>query len=179
MTSARAARRPNQERRGKSDLARERAIRRRSLLYGIGITAAGTILALYALPLFIVIFGGMMPTLVVYFIDEQPGRYMFRTVGAMNLAGVIPFAESAYQLQSSTGLVGYPISDAQTWLTMYGSAFAGFMLAWVAPMVVGIVLDANHRSKLQRSDAERRNLVREWEIGKSEFKEPEKTPESN
>ena len=53
--------------------------------------AGGIALAVTALPIFIILYGGMLPTIVAFLVDNQPGRYLFRTVGVTNLAGVVPF----------------------------------------------------------------------------------------
>ncbi len=121
--------------------ARQRAYRRYVLLFTVGITAAGTLLAIYLLPVFILLYGGMLPSLVAFFLDERAGHHLFRTVFVMNLAGIVGFLEPAWRMSSRAGMVGYPVADPTTWVVMWGSALAGFGLAWTVAVVMNFVLD--------------------------------------
>lgn len=155
---------PRERRRQAAHDAKLRYERRTRFLIGMLVTAGGTALALYALPMFVILYGGMLPSLIAYLLDEQPSRYLFRTVAAMNLAGVVPFVEPAWRLGTTLGLVGYPISDMRTWTVIYGSAIAGFGLAWVVPVITNIFLEANYRVRLKRLEQLEKDLIKEWNL---------------
>jgi uncharacterized membrane protein len=160
---------PRERRRQAALDARMRYERRTRYLVGMLITAGGTALALYALPMFVIIYGGMLPSLVAYLMDEQPSRYLFRTVAAMNLAGLVPFVEPAWRLGTTLGLVGYPVSDMRTWTIIYGSAIAGFGLAWVTPVITNIFLEASYRARLKRLEQLEKDLMKEWNLSEEKL----------
>src|SRR5579864_5436809 len=51
-----------------------------------------TLLAITALPLCVMLLVGLVPTMVSVLMDRYRARYLTRTVGAMNLAGIAPVA---------------------------------------------------------------------------------------
>ena len=88
------------ERQAKRQAKRQASARRRNynlyvFVIAAGLMLGGIALAITALPTFIILYGGMLPTLVAFLVDNQPGRYLFRTVGVSNAAGVIPFVQSS------------------------------------------------------------------------------------
>jgi len=160
---------PRERRRQAAQVARVRHERMFRFMAGMLFTAGGTVLALYALPMFIILYGGMLPTLVAYLMDEQKSRHLFRTVAAMNLAGVIPYLEPTWRLGPSLGFVGYPVSDMRTWVVIYGSAIAGFGMAWVIPMITDIFLDASFRVRLKRLESLEKELMKEWNLSEEKL----------
>ncbi len=137
---------------------------RDTVLFGMALAALGTALALYVLPVFVIVYGGMLPTLVAFLIDEHPRQQLFRTVAAMNLAGVVGFIEPAWRATPAFGLVGYPVSDAAVWFVILGSAIGGFALAWGLPLAAGVVLEITLKARLERAEAALQALTREWSV---------------
>jgi len=144
-------------------LARRQRRRNRLVLVCAVLTAVGVGLALTALPLFILIYGGMLPTLVAFLADEQPGRYLFRAVGFMNLAGIIPYIEPTLRAGNHAMLSG-ALAQTTTWVVIYVIAGSGFFFYFVMPWFAGLILELMIRARISRHAAERAALGQEWEL---------------
>jgi hypothetical protein len=119
-------------------------------------------LALAALPLCILVLAGTLPTAVAVIVDRHRGRYLARTVGAMNFAGVVPGAlrlwEAGITFQSLEQVIGSPYS----WLVMYGAAAIGWVLYFCVPPVVAMVLEVKVDETKRRLEARAKALIDEW-----------------
>ena len=124
----------------------------------IGITA----LAVVALPIGILLIAGLPPTAVAVVVDRHAKRYLARTVGAMNLAGVLPSALHMWEAGISFSSLGDAISNPYTWLVMYGAAGIGWLLYFGVPPVVGMVIEVRADDQKRRLEARAKTLVDEW-----------------
>jgi hypothetical protein len=125
-------------------------------LFGVVLFAA------MALPLFIITSAGLIPTIVAAVIDRYPGKYLTRTVGAMNLAGVAPMVVRLWgtgdNMAAALGLLGRPVN----WLIMYGAAAVGWGIFLAMPAVARIIVDLQ-AEQIQGQLRERAGrLVEEW-----------------
>ncbi|HTZ77278.1 MAG TPA: hypothetical protein VMC10_05200 [Stellaceae bacterium] len=115
-----------------------------------------------ALPLFVVTAGGLVPTIVALVVDHHRAKYLTRTVGAMNLAGVAPMIirlwSSGDNLSAALAILARPVN----WLVMYGAAGIGWCIFLAMPAVARIIVDlqAEQVQSQLRERAER--LVEEW-----------------
>jgi len=115
-----------------------------------------------ALPLFLVTAGGLIPTIVALVVDRQRGKYLTRTVGAMNLAGLAPMLVRLWSngdnLTAAVGILTRPMN----WLIMYGAAGVGWCIFLAMPAVARVIVDlqAEQIQAQLRERAER--LVEEW-----------------
>jgi hypothetical protein len=125
---------------------------------------AGRPLAITALPTFIVVYGGMLPTVVVFLVDARPGRYLFRTVGVSNAAGVIPFLSGSLNYGSNAGVIVSPVGSFDTWLTIYGAAGAGWFMVLGVPMLWQIFFEMVLIMKMRRYQTAREALIKEWDL---------------
>jgi hypothetical protein len=98
------------------------------------------IMAAVFLPSSVLLFVGMMPTLVAALTDWGPRRTRAITVGAMNLAGCSPFLfqlwSQGHTFEASVDIFTNP----ETIVVMYGAAAIGYLIDWtVSGLVAGIV----------------------------------------
>lgn len=141
------------------------ASRRRAVLGAIALTALGTLMALYALPTFILLYGGMIPTVVAFLADERPGRHLFLTVGAINLAAIVPHLEATWASSTVAHAGLSPIAQIDTWLVIYGASAAGWGLALGLPIIANVALESLIRARLRNLEEARERLAAEWELG--------------
>jgi len=165
-------------RRAERQAKRQDSVRRRNnnfLIFVItaGLTFGGIALAISALPTFIILYGGMLPTLVAFLVDNQPGRYLFRTVGVSNAAGVIPFVQSSLLYGLNAGMIVSPAGQFETWLTIYGAALGGWLLSIAVPMVWQVVFELVLDVRKRRYQVARDALAEEWDL---EAPESERDP---
>ena len=122
----------------------------------------GVVLAFTALPLCLLLLAGLLPTIVAVVVDRHPRRYLARTVGAMNLAGITPGAFQMWEAGISFSALQMVISSPYTWLVMYGAAGIGWVLYFCVPPVVGMVIDVKVDETRRRLEARTKVLIEEW-----------------
>jgi hypothetical protein len=120
------------------------------------------VLALTALPLCILVLAGTLPTAVAVVVDRHRRRYLARTVGAMNLAGVMPGALRMWEAGINFDSLRQVIDSPYSWLIMYGAAAAGWMLYFCVPPVVAMVLEIKVDEAKRRLELRAKALVEEW-----------------
>jgi hypothetical protein len=121
-----------------------------------------TLLAVTALPLCILLLTGLVPTMVATLVDRYRAKYLTRTVGFMNLAGLTPLVVQLWSDGLSMVSVATILSRPANWLTMYGAAGIGWVLFLGMPSLARIFVDIR-ADQLQRDlKARAAHLVKEW-----------------
>lgn len=120
------------------------------------------VLALTALPLCLLMLAGLLPTGVAVVVDRHRRRYLARTVGAMNLAGVIPGALRMWEAGISFASLQQVIDNPYTWLVMYGAAAIGWVLYFCVPPIVAMVIEVKVDETRRRLEARTKVLIEEW-----------------
>lgn len=144
----------------------ERNIQRRKIRLSfpavIGVVIIFLIFTTIAFPTMSVMFVSMIPTLVCYIVDMTPGRYAFRCVAAMNLAGVAPFVRilwtQGHDMSSAMNIIGDPFS----WLVFYGTAAFGWGLFFSIPGVVSAIQTLNAERRVNVLRLRQNELAEEW-----------------
>jgi hypothetical protein len=128
----------------------------------VGLVIVFLIFTTIAFPTMIILFVGLIPTVVCYIVDLTPGRYAFRCVAAMNFAGVAPFLRllwsEGHDMSSAMGIIGDPF----TWLVFYGTAAFGWALFFSVPGVVSAVQTLNAERHLNTLRLRQNALAEEW-----------------
>jgi hypothetical protein len=121
-----------------------------------------TLLAVTALPLCILLLSGLVPTMVATVLDRYRARYLTRTVGFMNLAGLTPLVVHLWTSGLTMDAVAAILSRPINWLTMYGAAGIGWVLFLGMPSLARVFVDIR-ADQLQRDLKTRADqLVQEW-----------------
>ncbi|HUB96413.1 MAG TPA: hypothetical protein VL993_10870 [Stellaceae bacterium] len=139
-----------------------RARPRRGFDWTAGLAVLAIAIAVAALPLFMILLAGLVPTAVAALIDRHPGRYLIRTVAPVNLAGTVLPALTLFE--TGFGLSGglHVLADPRNWLVMYGAAAVGWGLHWAMPQIARVVLDVMASQAEQRLRRRADQLVAEW-----------------
>ncbi len=119
-------------------------------------------LALTALPLCLLLLAGLLPTGVAVVVDSHRRRYLARTVGAMNLAGVAPGALRMWEGGISFSSLQQIVNNPYSWLVMYGAAAIGWVLYYCVPPIVGMVVEVKADETKRRLEARAKVLIEEW-----------------
>ena len=144
--------------------ARLRNHRMLVLAVAVVLTIGGVALAITALPTFIIVYGGMLPTVVAFLVDNRPGRYLFRTVAVTNAAGLLPFLSGSINYSSNAGVIVSPVGSFSTWLTVYGVAGVGWFMVIAVPMLWQMFFEMMLEMKMRRYQAAREALAKEWDL---------------
>ncbi len=110
----------------------------------------------------ILLFIGLLPTIVAFIIDKSSKKYITFCVGAMNITGVLP---SMLELWAGPNNIPHAIqivTNIFDLIVMYAAAAFGWLLYIAIPPVVNALLAvvAQHRITVLR--ARQRELIREW-----------------
>lgn len=121
-----------------------------------------TAMAVTALPLCILFLVGLPPTAVAIIVDRHQRRYLARTVGAMNLSGVLPSAFRLWEAGLSFPSLGHVVGNPYAWLLMYGAAGLGWLLYFGMPRLVGLIVEIRAEDQKRQLEARVKALVTEW-----------------
>ena len=112
---------------------------------------------------------GMMPTLVLKFIDTTDDKLWFKTVFCFNLSGVYPYIiEIAMVHNNSMKALQAQMADSIMWLVVYGSAAVGYLAMWFFPVVTEFSTRILNNGKIKRHRKKLIALNKEWGVGDPE-----------
>jgi hypothetical protein len=129
---------------------------------GLLLLVVPALLGVAALPLFVLLVAGMVPTLVAAVVDRHPRRYLTIAVALTNLSGLVAPAIALFAYDMSLAGAQHVLGDGRNWLIMYGAAAMGWAINWAMPTVGRFIIDlrADSAERSLRKHAE--HLVEEW-----------------
>ena len=122
----------------------------------------GLLTTIVFMPTTIVVAIGMLPTIVAVFIDRSAEKTRGLTVGAMNLAGCMPFLLKLWTTHNDTNTAIMIIKDPRTMVVIYCAAGVGYLIDWaVSGLVASVMVQAGtgRRQQIARRQAE---IVERW-----------------
>ncbi len=111
---------------------------------------------------FIFVIIAMMPSIVTYYIDASRKRYVFKTIFACNLSGVMPFIGKILFYGPSSSVMQTIMGDAGNWLLVYGSALIGLLMVRVMPMIAHTLIGGFHTTQIARLSKNQKRIENEW-----------------
>ncbi len=128
----------------------------------IGLVIIFVLLVLVALPTVMLLFFGMLPTIVAYFIDRTQQKYAAFSVGGLNFCGVFPHVLELWDGYHSIGSALGILTDVFSLVVMYGVAVLGWALFSVIPPVVVSVLTVMAQRRVANLRTSQRHIIEEW-----------------
>lgn len=120
------------------------------------------IMAAVFLPSSFLLFVGLLPTVVAFFVDSGKKKIKVVTVGAMNIAGCVPFLmelwTSDHTLQKSFAI----ILDPMAIVVIYSAALIGYILDWLVSIMVANYLYQRGQARLKAIAEEQREMIERW-----------------
>ena len=126
------------------------------------ILVVGTFLLVIAGPTMIVLFFGMLPTLVAYIIDRSEQKSATFCVGAINFIGVFPYVIDLWIDANTIDAALTNVTDLFAMLVMYSAAAFGWLLFMAMPTVVASFVTVLQQRKVAQLRAEQKGLIEEW-----------------
>ena len=123
------------------------------------------ILAVVFHPTTLLLSVGMLPTFVVLLVDRTQGKTKTFTVGAMNLAGCVPFVLEVWIRGHTVETAMDYIMQPRTIVVMYFAAAIGYLIEWAMIGIVMAVMKEKGKMRLKEIDKISEDLIRRW--GKS------------
>ncbi len=139
-----------------------RDTRARMMLVAIALSGLGAVLAVIALPIFLLVYGGLMPAATAFVMDDRPGRHLSITVASFNGAGLMAGLGPMFSVTFSNAMAYQIVSTPTTWLFVYGFALAGWVLAWIVPLFISQSLDLVDRQRCRTIEQARAAILKQW-----------------
>ena len=117
---------------------------------------------------------GLLPSIVSYYIDISADRYMFKTILACNLCGMLPFIEKMLHHGPSNAVLQEVMGDFTNWFIIFGSALLGWLIVEVCPLIAQKLIVGFNQTQITRIERLQKKIEREWG---SEVKELSETGE--
>lgn len=119
-------------------------------------------LSLVALPTVTIVVVGLLPAFTWLIVDMTPGRYGFRCIASMNVAGVVPFVFQLWMngndLPTAIAIVSQPLA----WLVFMCAGASGWLIFYVVPGLVAALQKFNARQSIRELRGLQEELVEEW-----------------
>ncbi len=119
-------------------------------------------LVIMSLPTVMLIFFGMLPTIVSAIIDRTPKRNATFCVGGINLCGVFPYMMELWVGDNSMEGAMRILTDVFSLLVMYGAAAFGWMIFQSLPPVVATFVTVLAQSRVASLRSTQHQLIDEW-----------------
>lgn len=124
--------------------------------------AAGVLLGMVFLPTTLLLLVAMIPTAVVLLTDRSKRKTKAITVGAMNVAGTLPFIlelwAHGHSFEKSFGIV----TDLKAMIIIYAAAAVGYLIDWaMTGIVAGILVQRGH-ARMKAIRKRQKALVERW-----------------
>lgn len=115
-----------------------------------------------ALPTTILLFTGLLPTLVCFMVDQSKGKARTMAVGAMNLATCTPFMFDLWLAGHSIGVSLSIISKPTAIIIMYMGAAAGYVIDWGLSGVITSILKIKAEKRMKVIEKRQQDLEERW-----------------
>jgi len=130
----------------------------KGIVFLIVLSLAGAIF----MPTSLLLFVGMLPSIVAVFVSGTGRGARASTVTAMNIAGCIPFVFKLWSGENDFAASIAIISDMQSLIVMYTAAAFGYMIDW---LVTGLVSSFLYQKGIKRMETIRERqavLIENW-----------------
>ena len=131
---------------------------RRGIWFVLGLVT----LAIISMPTMVLLFFGLMPSIVALVIDRTEGRYATFCVLGMNISGLFPFLTDVWFQVHTTDMAIRIMTDAFNLLIIYGAAAFGWMLYMTLPPVITTFLSAMSQRRVAVLREKQAKIIEEW-----------------
>ena len=119
-------------------------------------------MAVIAAPTMIVLFFGMLPTLVAFIIDRTPQKSATFTVGSINFVGVFPYVMTLWTDFNSVDRAFAIVGDIFSLLVVYSAAAFGWLMFLALPSIISSFVIVMQQRKVAQLRGEQKDLIDEW-----------------
>lgn len=126
------------------------------------VLVVGTFLLVIASPTMIVLFFGMLPTLVAFIIDRSEQKSATFCVGSINFIGVFPYIMDLWIDNNTLDAAINNVTDLFAMLIMYSASAFGWLLFMAMPTVVASFVTVLQQRKVAQLRGQQKELMEEW-----------------
>jgi len=124
---------------------------------------AGMMTAIMIAPTTIMLAIGMLPTIVAYFINKRGSRVRALAIGAMNLAGCMPYVYELWLGGHDFSNSLHIVMNPQVVIVMYAAAGVGYVIDWAVSGFVSVILYERGQTRMKEIEKRRQALVERWD----------------
>lgn len=126
-----------------------------------------TLMALvpFSLPTLLVMFVGLLPTIVAAVVERGNNRYAWVCVGGTNFAGLSPWLFNLWFCHHTMVFAIEQVTNITMLLVAYGAAGAGSLLYLGLPPIVANIMAATAQHRAVGLQASQRKLIEKWGDG--------------
>ena len=110
----------------------------------------------------IIVFVGMIPSLITLIMDRSPRKYGALTVAAMNFAGIVPYLVKLWSKSQSMESALSIVIDVFAIGVMFGAAAFGWMIFLTIPSFVASIFMVISQRRIAVLRDTQRKIIEEW-----------------
>ncbi len=115
-----------------------------------------------SLPTVMLVFFGLLPSIVAWIIDRADQKYATSCVFGMNFSGLFPFLTDIWFKDHSVDAAVGIMTNVFDLFIIYGSAAFGWMMYIVLPPVITTFLSAMSDRRLDTLRTSQKKIIEEW-----------------
>ena len=116
----------------------------------------------FMLPSVILLIAGLVPTYVAFSTDSDPQKSGAVSVGAMNLAGILPFIIDLWSKGQTMENALQILATANTWLVILGVSAIGQLIVYAIPQAVATLTLVQVEMRLKTLNKNLESLKESW-----------------
>jgi hypothetical protein len=124
--------------------------------------AACILLVVTVLPLCLVVFAGMAPTIAAAVADRHPRRFLLRSVATCNVAGMVQPIGTLLHAGLTVYGAATVLFDPYQWLWMYGSSALGWVAYLGMPPLMRYIVEGRALRTEKELQERAKALIEEW-----------------
>lgn len=130
---------------------------KKQLFLTLGVMAAALLL-----PTTVLLVAGMMPTIILFFFDNSLGKSRVLAVGAMNLAGCMPFVLELWQRGHTIETAFAYVTNINSMIVMYFAAAIGYLIEWAVTGLVASIMVQHAKTRIVTIEKRKNELETRW-----------------
>lgn len=119
-------------------------------------------LSIMFLPFAVILFVGLIPMFVAFFVDRSKKKIKAITVGAMNIAGCTPFLMELWKSEGTMEAAVSIIFNPMAIIVIYSAAGVGYIIDWAMTLIVASILYQRGTSRVSAIEKRQAELVERW-----------------
>lgn len=116
----------------------------------------------FSIPTLMLLFVGLLPTLVAALTDRSNARYAWICVGGLNFAGLTPALLRLWFGHHEVSFALHQVTDFRVLLLSYAAAACGWLLYFGAPPIVITIMLATTKRRAMSLEQQMKKLEEEW-----------------
>ena len=120
------------------------------------------VLSIVFLPTAVILFVGLIPSFVAFFVDSTPKKTRAVTVGSYNVMGCVPFMLDLWEVSGDLDVAIDILFTPLTLVVIYAAAAVGYFIYWGAGLVISSFFYQQGQSRRSVFVKRKQELIERW-----------------